>query len=97
MRPLAEGWKWSGENLRFEFSKKSFEEDMLSSETDQARTSICEFLVFEGEEGGMFCNSRLPTLDTEIWVDEKSEKIMNSFFEKPTCPNRVEQHSHRKL
>ena len=35
----------------------------------------------------MFANCRLPTLDTEIWVDE----ISHSFYEKPTCPNRVVQ------
>ena len=29
-RPLAEGWRWSGLNGRFEFSKKHEEEDILS-------------------------------------------------------------------
>ena len=54
-------------------------------------SSICEFIQFEGEEGGMFYNGRLPTLDLEIWVDEGSGKILHSFFEKPTCPNKVVQ------
>jgi len=54
-------------------------------------TSICEFLVFVGEEGGMFHNLRLPTLDTEIWLDEVRGKVMYSFYEKPTCPKRVVQ------
>ena len=37
----------------------------------------------------MFGNDRLLTLDTEIWVDEKTGLINHAFFEKPTCPNRV--------
>ena len=41
----------------------------------------------EGEESGMFGDHRLPTLDTAIWVDEESENISHSFYEKPTCPN----------
>ena len=104
MRPLAEGWCWSNERKRFEFSKEHEEEDFVSGITDQARTtkemvaamsSLCEFLQFEGEEGGMFSNSRLPTLDTEIWLDEVSGKVCYAFFEKPTCPNRVVQKGHR--
>ena len=99
-RPLKEGWKWSRENLRFEFSLEDESRDFEAGETDQARTtrelvaamtSICEFLIFEGEESGMFGNNRLPTLDTEIWQDEYTGEIMYSFFEKPTCPNRVVQ------
>ena len=87
-------------NKRFEFSTTFRDEDYLAGLTDQARTtrelvlamsSICEFLDFEGEEGGMFSNYRLPTLDTEIWVDERTSKIAYSFFEKPTCPNKVVQ------
>ena len=39
----------------------------------------------------MFGNSRLPTLDTELWVDERSGKVCYCFFEKPTCPNTVIQ------
>ena len=100
LRPIVEGWRWSVENKRFEFSKQHEDEDVLSGLTDQARTtrelvlamsSTCEFLQFEGEEGGMFANSRLPTLDMEIWVDEVSQRVCHSFYEKPTCPNRVVQ------
>ena len=37
----------------------------------------------------MFMNDRLPTLDTEIWVEEGI--IMYAFYEKPQCPNKVLQ------
>ena len=56
MRPLAEGWRWSQSEKRFEFSLKHREEDFLSGLTDQARTtremvlamsSICEWNVWE--------------------------------------------------
>ena len=61
MKPLAEGWRWSVHNKRFEFSTAHRDEDFLAGLTDQARTtrelvlamaSICDFLNFEGEEGG---------------------------------------------
>ena len=50
-----------------------------------------KILVFEGEESGMFGNSRLSTSDTDIWQNEQTGKILYSYFEKPTCPNRVVQ------
>ena len=53
--------------------------------------SLIHFIQFEGEDGSMFANSRLPTLDLEIWVCEESLSVKFSFFEKPTCPNRVVQ------
>ena len=101
LKPLAEGWKWSRVNMRFEYTNTDYEQDMLSTETDQARTtrelvsamsSICEFLLFEGEEPGMFVSNRLPTLDTEIWLDEESNKIFYAFFEykvRLCCRNQV--------
>ena len=75
-------------------------EDILAGETDQKRTTdqmvaamsaIIGFLQFEPEESGMFAANRLPTLDTSIWFCEETESILYSFFEKPTCPNRVLQ------
>ena len=38
----------------------------------------------------MFGDSRLPTLDTSIWINEKGQ-ISHIFYEKPMCPNRVLQ------
>ena len=96
LRPLLEGWRWDG-NM-FKFTEDWFEEDMLSGLRDDERTtrelvsamsSLIDFLRFEGEEAGMFENFRLPTLDTELWVCEKTGVIKHAFFEKPTCPNRV--------
>ena len=52
-------------------------------------SSLIEFLQFEGEESGMFPNSRLPMLDTELWWDGSS--VRYSFYEKPQCPNKVLQ------
>ena len=98
LRPIAEGWRWNGEN--FQYSDTWYEEDILSELTDQERTtrelvsamnSLIDFLQFEGEESGQFENYRLPTLDTEIWVCEETGLLKHSFFEKTTCPNRVLQ------
>ena len=82
----------------FEYRTTWEQEDLSRGETDQKRTtdqmvlamsSIIEFLQFEGQEGVMFCDGKLPTLDASIWVDEISGKVLYSFYEKPTCPNRV--------
>ena len=77
-------------------------ENQNSGLSDQQRTtrefvlamsSLVSFLTFEGEDHTMFLNSRLPTLDCEIWVDETSNMVKYSFFEKAMCPNRVVQKS----
>ena len=94
--PLQEGWRWY--NGCFQFSTTWLEEDLLSGLTDEQRTtrelvaamdSLLDFIQFEGEEASMFSDSRLPTLDTAIWVCELTGKIKFSFYEKPTCPNTV--------
>ena len=94
--PLKEEVRWNGE--AFEYKHCWEQEDVSRGETDQKRTtdqmvlamsSIIEFLEFEGEESGMIGDGRLPTLDTSIWVDETSGRVLHSFFEKPICPNRV--------
>ena len=54
-------------------------------------SSLVEFLNFEGEESSMFENNRLPTLDTELWIDPESGLLKYCFFEKKMCPNRVLQ------
>ena len=56
-----------------------------------AMSSLVSFLKFEGEDSSMFLNNRLPTLDTEIWVDPESGLIKFAFYEKPMCPNRILQ------
>ena len=43
-------------------------------------TSMVSFLEFTGEDQSMFENSRLPTLDTEIWEEEGEIKF--SLYEK---------------
>ena len=97
LHPLIEGWRWDGFN--FTFSKQWEEDDINSNKSDTERTteelakamsSIVWFLEFEGEHKDMFPNKRLPTLDTELWIDE-SGAVKYSFFEKTMCPNRVIQ------
>ena len=94
--PIAEGWRWDCD--RFKFSENWRSEDIASGKSDQARTTeelikamshLVNFLEFEGEESGMFQDSKLPTLDTNIWWDGKSIKY--EFYEKKMCPNVVLQ------
>ena len=69
------------------------DDERTTRELVSAMSSLIDFLRFEGEEAGMFENFRLPTLDTELWVCEKTGLIKHAFFEKPICPNRVLQKS----
>ena len=95
LRPLAEGWRWTGD--QFEFKSDWEQADRERDVSDQARTteqlvkamySVVDYLQFEGESSEMF-NGRLPTLDCEIWFEEEENDVKFSFFEKPMCPNRV--------
>ena len=97
VRPLEEGIRWDGQN--FSFSEVWRKEDFESGLSDESRTtrefikaksSILEFLQFEGEDSSMFTDSRLPTLDSAIWVTEYG-LIAYTFYEKPMCPNKVLQ------
>ena len=93
---LAEGWRWVEGGFKFSSTWQS--EDLNSDVTDSHRTmlevtkamsSLISYIQFEGEEPGMFCDSKLPTLDTAIWWN--GESFMYEFWEKPTVPNRVIQ------
>ena len=57
----------------------------------KAMNSLIDFIQFEGEDASMFGNSRLPTLDLEMWWCEQNEQVKFAFFEKTTCPNKVVQ------
>ena len=76
---LNKGWYWDGEN--FSFSQERKLQDLEGSDSDEHRTtlevtkamtSVIDFLNFTGEDGSMFPDGRLPTLDTAIWMEEGS-------------------------
>ena len=76
-RPLEEGVRWDGQN--FSFRECWRKEDLDSCLSDEARTtrefikaksSILDFLQFEGENSSMFLDAKLPTLDSAIWVTD---------------------------
>ena len=96
LHAILEGWRWV--DGQFRFSKVWEVEDLNSGLSDCHRTmreitkamsSIISFIQFEGEEPGMFPESKLPTLDTSVWWNGLS--LSYEFFEKPTVPNRVIQ------
>ena len=51
---------------------------------------VFPFLKFTTEIGEDFPNGRLPSLDTEIWVEGK-RKVLFAFYEKPMATNLVVQ------
>ena len=84
LQSLLEGWRWNVD--RFTYSYEWEMEDRQSGQTDLHRTtmevakamsSLVSYLVFEGEEAGMFLDCKLPTLDTNIWWD--GAKLLHEF------------------
>lgn len=102
LKPLAEGWYWDNDTNHFEFCPTKYEADIkdASYEQDQKRTtheltqamcSLVSFLRMTGEDYTQFEHKKLPTLDTDLWVE--GDTVKYSFFEKPTVPNRVLQYT----
>ena len=96
--PLAEGWRWDGEKFSFDEltfmsdkEKDTIEQDQIrtSQELTKAMNSLVYFLRFTHEDYTQFENNRLPTLDTELWMED--ETVRFAFYEKPTVPNRTLQ------
>ena len=56
----------------------------------EAMNDVFPFLKFTTEIGEDFPNGRLPSLDTEIWVEGK-RKVLFAFYEKPMATNLVVQ------
>ena len=54
-------------------------------ELSKAMSSLVKFLKFTGEDETMFSNMKLPTLDTELWIE--NGQISFSYYEKPTVGN----------
>ena len=100
MAPLNEGWEGDGnrrectfcwERRKMELKEGKRDSERTTEQISRAMCSLVDFLVFTGEDETMFENGRLPTLDVELWIDEGSGKVLHSFYEKPTCPNKVVQ------
>jgi len=92
---LPHGWRWSQDEKKFIFKEEWEQEDDLSGESNVKRmsTEVCKamnsvysFLNFTVETEEDFPNSRLPSLDTELFMEDvpgkKRQKINFSFFEK---------------
>ena len=88
MHPIKAGWKWSEASHRMEWSDEQEADDMANSTfTDRtARTienivnSCKKTLRCTIETCQDFADGRLPTLDTNIWME--GGKVLNTFFEK---------------
>ena len=75
---LQKGWYWNGENFCF-FTEEE-EDDII--QITKAMCSMVKFLQFTREDGTMFVDGKLPTVDTALWVE--NGKAKHSFDEKST-------------
>ena len=89
------GWRWTDGGLRYRSSWKLEEEQAGMTATTKAAqclegmmNSICGWLKLTMETEEMF-SGRLPTLDLEIWIEEVTNKIMFTFYEKPMVARTV--------
>ena len=81
LRPLTPGWRWS-KSTGFVYKECWAKEDEDDQINPQARTRIeltkamndlVWFLRFTGEDGTMFEDNALPTLDTTMWVSDEGK------------------------
>ena len=88
---IIKGWKWEGSRCKFagvsDHEKDMSDAHYTTTELAKAMSSLVTFLNFTGEDESQFPGERLPTLDTELWMENK--QIMYSFFEKATVGNKV--------
>ena len=94
LRPIRAGWRWVNGGMTFK--KEWIDEDLELNQQErttkvikEALNSICEYLVFTTEDALDYEDSKLPTLDCKIWLE--NYKICYCFFEKPQVPNRTLQ------
>ena len=88
LKALGCGWRWNGECL--DWRPEWAQQDASLSRTERTirallgiMNSIYKGLVCTMELGEEFENTRLPTLDMELWVEDG--KLLYSFFENPTA------------
>ena len=94
LMPIRSGWRWNGNQMeqRKEWQLAD-EEESVSRQGRTARTlkgimnSIHPELVCTSEVGEEFEDGRLPTLDTNVWIEDG--RVKYSFFEKPTATSKV--------
>ena len=93
---LPRGWRWNQEEKRFSFREDWREEDekgglsnaqRMAREVNKLMNSVYPFLKFTVETEEDFSNSRIPTLDMEMFMEDvegqRRQKINFSFYEKP--------------
>ena len=51
--------------------------------------AVVNYFRFTTEDCSQYPNSKLPTLDCELWVDYKLKAILYNFYEKPQVSNRM--------
>ena len=91
------GWRWKDGELcwteEWETEDKNSDKSDLARACELLRVSmnmLYRFLNFTIESVEDFVDSRLPTLDFKIWVDDQNI-IHYTFFEKPTSSNQMIQ------
>ena len=95
IHPFHHGWRWSEKENSVKFRNKWREEDKDLSYIEVTKrilhgtmTGIESFLEFTMETEEEF-DGWLPTLDTNIRVEERTNIILYKFFEKPMSANTV--------
>ena len=79
---LNEGWEWNGRNFSFSWERRKRELEKgehdswrTTQQIAKAMTSMVDCLNFTGEDQSMFPSRKLPTLDTEIWMQGENVRF----------------------
>ena len=95
LHSIKNGWRWTGKQLEYKESWRKEEDEADVSETAKTASVLGEMmncvmpeLKFTTETHEDFQDKTLPTLDTQLWVNEEGY-IRYSYYEKPMCTKKV--------
>ena len=95
--PIKPGWRAVGSEVRFCMAWQEEDRNLSGAEITkrvllETMKDVESYLSFTGEIGEEFEDGWLPTLDTNLKVDNKN-RILFKYYEKETCTKRTVQRS----
>ena len=90
--PIKPGWRWFEGRLRYRLSWEKEDQELSDSEITRkallgSLVGVEDYLHFTMETQEDFKDQWLPTLDTKLKVEKKTNQVLYAFFEKPTSSN----------
>ena len=96
MKSINLGWRWEGKTMMYKEEWRKVEEEECITRTAKTAAvmrdimnSLMAEISMTTETHEDFPDLTLPTLDTQVWMDSKEEKILYRYYEKPMSSKLV--------